>query len=107
LRTKHRDNIANAKLVPTILPAYIPPLSGDINKESVPRDFEYTLVFAYLLKGVHTYCTDQDKVTALKFCDFNLGDRKSYNMLTPSKYSTKTNGQNSKIVPQQWMINLA
>jgi hypothetical protein len=46
-RTKHKDDTANAKLVPTILPAYIPPLSGEINRDSVPRDFEYTLVIAY------------------------------------------------------------
>jgi hypothetical protein len=92
LRTKHRDDAANAKLVPTILPYYIPPLSGEINRDIVPRDFEYTLVLAYLPKGFHTYCTDQDKVIALKFCDFNLGDRKAYSMLTPSKYLTRTKG---------------
>jgi len=45
-RTKHKDDIANAKLVPSILPAYIPPLSSEINRDSVPRDFEYTLVTA-------------------------------------------------------------
>jgi hypothetical protein len=95
------------KLVPSILPTYIPPLSGEINKESVPRDFEYTLVTAYLPKGVHTYCADQDKVTALKFCDFNLGDRKVYNMLAPYKYLTRTKGKNSKLIPQQWTMNLA
>jgi hypothetical protein len=87
-RTKHKDDIANAKLVPSILPAYIPPLSGEINRDSVPRDFEYTLVTAYLPKGVRTYRADQDKVTALKFCDFNLGDRKFYSMLAPYKYLT-------------------
>jgi hypothetical protein len=30
-RTKHIDDIANAKLIPRILPVYIPPLSGKIN----------------------------------------------------------------------------
>jgi hypothetical protein len=105
-RTKHKDDIANAKLVPSILPAYIPPLSGDINRDSAPRDFEYTLVTTYLLKGVHTYRTYQDKVTVLKFCDFNLGDRKAYNMLAPYKYLTRNKGKNSKLIPQQWMMNL-
>jgi hypothetical protein len=38
-RTKNRDDETNAMLVPTILPAYIPPLSGDINMENVSRDF--------------------------------------------------------------------
>jgi hypothetical protein len=75
-RTKHKDDIANVKLVPSILPTYIPPLSGAINRDNVSRDFEYTLVIAYLPKGVRTYCIDQDKVTTLKFCDFNLGDHK-------------------------------
>jgi hypothetical protein len=106
-RTKHKDDIANAKLVPSILPAYIPPLSGEINRDSVPRDFEYTLVTAYLPKGVCTYRADQDKVTALKFCDFNLGDRKVYSMLAPYKYLMRTKGKNSKLIPQQWMMNLA
>jgi hypothetical protein len=86
--TKHKDDIANAKLVPSILLAYIPPLSGDINKDSVSRDFEYTLVTAYLPKGVCTYRANQDKVTVLKFCDFNLGDRKFYSMIAPYNYLT-------------------
>jgi hypothetical protein len=57
-RTKHKEDIANMNLVPSILLAYIPPLSGEINRENVPRDFEYTLVTAYLPKGVHTYRAD-------------------------------------------------
>jgi hypothetical protein len=105
-RTKHKDDITNAKLVPSILPAYIPPLSGVINRDNIPRDFEYTLVTAYLPKGVCTYRADQDKVAALKFCDFNLGDHKAYNMLAPHKYLTRTKGKNSKIIPQQWTMNL-
>jgi hypothetical protein len=106
-RTKHKDDLANAKLVPSILPAYIPPLSGVINRDSVPRDLEYTLVTVYLPKGVHVVHVDQDKVATLKFSDFNLGDRKVYGMLAPYKYLTKTKGKNSKIIPQQWMMNLA
>jgi hypothetical protein len=52
-RTKHRDDIANAKLILSILPAYLPPLSGAINRDSVPRDFDYALVTTYLPKGIH------------------------------------------------------
>jgi hypothetical protein len=52
-RTKHKDDIANTKIIRRILSTYIPPLSGGINCESVPRDFEYTLITAYLPKGVH------------------------------------------------------
>jgi hypothetical protein len=84
----------NAKLIPTILPTYLPPLSGAINRDSVPRDFDYTLVTAYLLKGICAVRADQDKIAALKFSDFNLGDRKAYNMLTPHKYLTRTKGKN-------------
>jgi hypothetical protein len=73
-RMKHRDDIANAKLILSILPAYLPPLSDTINRDSVPRDFEYALVMAYLLKGIHIVQSDQDKLAALKFSDFNLGD---------------------------------
>jgi hypothetical protein len=35
-QTKHRDDTANAKLIPSILPAYLSPLSGVINRDSVP-----------------------------------------------------------------------
>jgi hypothetical protein len=34
-QTKHRDDIANSKLFSRILPTYLPPLSGAINRESV------------------------------------------------------------------------
>jgi hypothetical protein len=51
-RTKHRDDLANEKLILTILPEYIPPLAGTVSRDSVPRDFEYTLVTAYLPKGI-------------------------------------------------------
>jgi hypothetical protein len=72
----------------------------------VPRDFEYELVTAYLWKGIHAVHEDQDKITALKFRDINLGDRKVYNMLTPHKYLTRTKGKNSNITPQSWTQNL-
>jgi hypothetical protein len=51
-RTKHRDDLVNAKLIPTILPTYIPPLSSAVNRDSMPSDFKYTLVKAYLPKGI-------------------------------------------------------
>jgi hypothetical protein len=73
----------------------------------VPREFEYALVTAYLPKGIRAVHADQEKIAALKFSDFNLGDRKVYNMLAPHKYLTRTKGKNSKIVPQSWTMNLA
>jgi hypothetical protein len=30
-RTKHRDDLSNVKLIPTILPDYIPPLVGTVS----------------------------------------------------------------------------
>jgi hypothetical protein len=73
-KTKHRDNIANAKIILCIMSAYLPPLSGTINRDSDPRDFEYTLITTYLLKGVRAVRADQDKLATLKFSDFNLGN---------------------------------
>jgi hypothetical protein len=105
-RTKNRDDLMNAKLISSILPTYIPPLSSAINRDSVPRDFEYALVTVYLPKGIRAVHVDQDNIAALKFSDFNLGDRKVYLMLTPHKYLTRTKGKNSKIVPQSWTMNL-
>jgi hypothetical protein len=66
----------------------------------VTIDFEYKLVIAYLPKGICIVHTDQDKVVTLNFSEFNLGDRKVYNMLSPYKYLTRTKGKNSEIVPQ-------
>jgi hypothetical protein len=106
-RTKYRDDLANAKLILNILPDYILPLAGTVSCDSVPRDFEYTMVIAYLLKGIHAVRTQQDKIATLKFSDFNLGDCKNYNMLAPYKYLTRTKRKNSKIIPQPWTMNLA
>jgi hypothetical protein len=39
-RTKHRDDLANAKLILTILPNYIPPLANAFSHDSVPRYFD-------------------------------------------------------------------
>jgi hypothetical protein len=73
----------------------------------VPRYFEYELVTTYLPKGIHAVRVDQDKIATLKFSDFNLDDRKVYNMLAPYKYLTRTKGNNSKVISQQWTMNLA
>jgi hypothetical protein len=95
-RTKHRDDLVNVKLIPTILPNYIPPLAGAVSRDSAPRDFDYTLVTVYLLKGIHAVRMQQDKIATLKFNNFNLGDRKNYNILAPYKYLTRTKGKNTK-----------
>jgi hypothetical protein len=71
----------------------------------VPKDFEYVLVTVYLPKEVHAVHVDQDKLVALKFSNFNLGDRNFYIMLTPHKYLTRKKGKNSKITPQSWTQN--
>jgi hypothetical protein len=43
-RSKHRDDLANAKQIPSVLPDYIPPLAGAVNHDNIPWDFEYTLI---------------------------------------------------------------
>jgi hypothetical protein len=98
-RTKNRDDLMNVKLIPSILPMYLPPLRGAIHRDNVPRYFEYALVTTYLPKGIRAVRTDQDKIASLKFSDFNLGDRKVYSMLTPHNYLTRTKGKNLNIVP--------
>jgi hypothetical protein len=105
-RTKHRDDLENVKLIPTIFPEYIPPLAGVVSRDSVPRDFEYTMVTAYLPKGICAVRAQQDKIKTLKFNDFNLGDCKNHRMLTLYKYLTRKKGKNSKIIPQSWTMNL-
>jgi hypothetical protein len=51
-RTKHRDELVNEKLIPSVLPDYIPTLAGVVSRDSVPRDFNYTVITAYLSKGI-------------------------------------------------------
>jgi hypothetical protein len=93
-RTRHRDDLANAKLILTILPDYILPLAGVVSRDSVSRDFEYTMVTVYLPKGIWVVRAQQDKITALEFSDFNLGDCNNHSTLTPYKYLTRTKGKN-------------
>jgi hypothetical protein len=64
-RTKERDDQVNAKLIPSILPTYIPPISDTVNRDSVPRDFEYTLVTVYLPKRIRVVRANQDKIAVL------------------------------------------
>jgi hypothetical protein len=98
--------LEKSKLILTILSNYIPPLAGTVSHDSVPRDFDYTMVTTYLLKGISAVRTQQDKITTLKFSYFNLGDCKNCNMLSPYKYLTRMKGKNSKIIPHPWTINL-
>jgi hypothetical protein len=51
-RSKHHDDLANAKQIPSILPDYIPPLAGTVNHDNIPWDFEYTLITTYIPKGI-------------------------------------------------------
>jgi hypothetical protein len=99
-RTKNRDDLVNSNSIMSILPTYLPPLSGAINRDSVPKVFEYALVTGYLPKGICTIHVEQDKIAVLKFSNFNLGVRKVYSILDPHKYLTRTKGKNSKIIPQ-------
>jgi hypothetical protein len=106
-RTKHRDDLANAKLIPYILPEYIPPLASVMSRDSVPRDFDYTLIIAYLPKGIHTVKPQLERILTLNISNYNLGDHKIYGMLAPHKYLTKMKGKNSKIIPQPWTMDIA
>jgi hypothetical protein len=106
-RTTHIYDLENAKLIPTILPNYIPPLADAMSRDSVPIYFDYTMVTTYLLKGIHTVRAQQNKIATLKFNDFNLGDRKNHSMLAPHKYLTRMKGKNLKIILQPWTMNLA
>jgi hypothetical protein len=92
-RSKHRDDLANAKQIPSVLPDYIPPLAGMVNRDSIPRDFEYMLITAYIPKGIRVVGPQLGQIPALKNNDFNLGDRKNYAMLVPHRYLMKMTGK--------------
>jgi hypothetical protein len=92
--TKQRDDLANAKLIPSILSDYIPPLAKAVSQDSVPRKFYYTMITTYLLKGIWAVRAQQDNITVFNFSDFNLEDCKNYSMLSPYKYLNKMKGKN-------------
>jgi hypothetical protein len=106
-RIKNRDDLANAKLIPSILPNYIPPLAGVVSHDSVSRDFDYIVITVYLSKGIQAVRQKLEMIPILKINDYNLRDRKSYGMITNHKYFTKTKGKKSKIIPQSWTMDIA
>jgi hypothetical protein len=61
--------LVNAKLIPSILPNYIPPLAGTVSHDSVLRDFDYTLITAYLPKGIHVVGLQLGQIMMLKISD--------------------------------------
>jgi hypothetical protein len=105
-RRKHRYDLENVKLIPSILPRYILPLSGAVSCDSILRDFDYTLITVYLLKGIRAVGSQLGQILILNISDFNLGDHKNYGMLTPHKYLTKTTGKKPNIVPQPWTMDI-
>jgi hypothetical protein len=97
----------NLKLIPSILLDYIPPLAGAVSRDSVPRDFDYTLITAYLPKGIHVVGPQLERIMTLNIIDFNLGNCKNHGMLAPHKYLTKKTGKKLKIIPQSWTMDIA
>jgi hypothetical protein len=51
-RSKHCGYLATAKKIPSILPKYIQHLVGGVNRDNIPRDYEYTMFTPYILKGI-------------------------------------------------------
>jgi hypothetical protein len=95
------------KKIPSILPYYIPPLVGVVNHENIPQYYEYTLITAYILKGIHVVGSQLGQIPLLKNTNFNLGDRNNYDMLTPHRYLTKTNGKKPRLVSHPWIKDIA
>jgi hypothetical protein len=88
------------------LPDYIPPLASGVNHDSIPHDFEYTLIPAYILKGILIVGPQLGQIPTLKNNDFNLGNRNNYTMLAPHRYLIKTNGKKPQIVSHPWIKEL-
>jgi hypothetical protein len=103
--TKHRDDLENMKLLLSILPEYIPPLAGVVSCDSVPKDFDYTIITAYLPKGIRTFIPHLERIPTLNISDYNLGYRKIYGILSPHKYLTKMKGKKKNIIPHPWTMN--
>ena len=97
---KHHDDLANVKQILSFFPDYIPPLASTVNRDSIPHDFEYTLITTYIPKEIRVVGPQLGQILALKNNDFNLGDRKNYAMLALHRYLMKMTGKKSHIVSQ-------
>jgi hypothetical protein len=106
-RRKHSDDLANAKQIPSVLPDYILPLAGVVNCDSIPRDFEYTMITTYILKGIRVVGPLLGHIPSLKNNKFNLRYRKNYVMLMTHRHLMKTTGKKSCIVSQLWIKEIA
>jgi hypothetical protein len=93
-------------LIPSILLDCIPPLAGVVSRDIVPRDFDYKLITVYLLKGIRIIEPQLGQIMTLNISEFNLGDCNNYGMLAPHNYLTKTMGNNLKIVPEPWTMDI-
>jgi hypothetical protein len=106
-RSKHHDDLANAKQISSILPDYILPLNGLVNRDNIPQDYEYTLIIVYISKGICIAGIHLGHIPSLKNNDLNLGDRKNYAMLTAHRYLMNTIGKKPRIVYQPWIKEMA
>jgi hypothetical protein len=88
------------------LPKYIPPLTGTVNHDNIPWYFEYTLIIAYILKGICIVGPQLGHIPVLKNNDFNLGDKKNYVMLAPHMCLMKMTGKKPCIVSHPWLKEL-
>jgi hypothetical protein len=94
------------KLIPSILPDYILPLASAISGDSILREFDYTMIIAYLLKGIRAVGLQLGKIMMPNISEFKLGDQKNYGIISPHKYLTKTMGKKQNIVPQPWTMDI-
>jgi hypothetical protein len=99
--------MANAKKILSILPYYILPLDGVVNHESIPRDFEYTLITAYIPKGIHVVGSQLGQISLPKHNDFDVRDRTNYTKLVAHIYLMKTTRNKPRLVSQPWIKELA
>ena len=105
--SKHHDDLANVKKIPSILPDYIPPLVGVVNHKKIPWDYEYTLIIVYIPKGIHVVGSQLGKIPLLKNIEFNLDKRKNYAMLSPHRYLKNKTGKKPCLVSQPWIKEMA
>jgi hypothetical protein len=104
--SKHHNDMANVKKIVLDLPYFILPLVGIVGCDNISRDFEYTLITTYILKGICIVGPQLGQIPALKNNEFNFRDRRNYVMLAPHWYLMKTTRKNLCIVSQLWIKEL-
>lgn len=104
--SKNQNDWATAQEIPSILPPYTPPLSGKIDCDIVSSSYDYVVFTTCIPKGVTISGAQLAFVPLLKYCNFNLEDKRNYALCALHRYLMLSSGWKPHLVPQPWTQQL-